>query len=356
MIPQKEIQMSMQIASIFLFSASMMISAGLQAAGPGTITYQGTVVTGEGTAPPNERYPMHFALWNDPTGGAMLWDETYILPGVPVADGAFSVELGQREPLPAELFANQPNLWLEVQIDLGKDGFDAGDVYSPRVVFSAAPYAFQSDNAGMLEGLAADDFVHVAGDEMTGPLSLVTENNGTAVEILNEDANTGHGVMSTTNAAAGRAFSGEASDTGDGPNYGGYFTAAGRMGYGVFGQSSGNDGYGVWGVVTGTGGYGGHFSASGATGRGLHAYAAGENATALEAFAEGEGASIGGSFETGGATGRAVQGGARPSIALTGTTGVRGTQSHYTIPTNSTKQPPTMGAKCTPPPSKMMGV
>jgi len=84
----------------------------------------------------------------------------------------------------------------------------------------------------------------------------------------------GYGVYGHTNSPSGKAVYGEASNSEDTYNFGGYFLAAGAKGRGVFGRGSGtgnvrnfggwfeaegNDGVGVYGTAwTGTGG---HFAA-----------------------------------------------------------------------------------------------
>ena len=131
----------------FIFFVSTLF-----AAGPGTITYQGTVTEPGGTTPPYGPYAMRFALWDVESGGTIAtnrkWQETHSSGNaVPLNNGCYSVELGSLTSFPANFFQENANLWLEVEVDLDGDGFEPSEVYSPRVPFTAAPYAFQSDRA-----------------------------------------------------------------------------------------------------------------------------------------------------------------------------------------------------------------
>jgi len=135
----------------------------LYSAGPGTITYQGTVTTSGGSTPPDGDYAMLFSLWNLQSGGSAatnrLWYETYAnANAVTVTKGAFSVELGSITTFPTQLFMNNPNLWLQVSVDLTGVTGSGLQIYSPRVTFTATPYAFHSDNAHTLDGFGRGAF------------------------------------------------------------------------------------------------------------------------------------------------------------------------------------------------------
>ena len=148
-----------------LLSVSLLvfIIVYLYPVGPGTITYQGTVITSGGSTPPDGNYAMLFSLWNLQSGGSSatnrLWYETYTdANAVTVTKGAFSVELGSITTFPTQLFMNNPNLWLQVSVDLTGVTGSVLQIYSPRVTFSATPYAFHSDNAHTLDGFGRGAF------------------------------------------------------------------------------------------------------------------------------------------------------------------------------------------------------
>ena len=141
----------------------------IQAAGPETISYQGRIKTSGGIIPPDGLYSMRFSLWNARNAVQLQhrkWEETY-LNSVPLIRGVFSVELGSQTPFPYGIFMINPNLWLEVQVDLDGDGFEATDVYLPRVPFEAVPYSFVSDAATTssyaLSAKSADDSEKLGG-------------------------------------------------------------------------------------------------------------------------------------------------------------------------------------------------
>ena len=130
------------LLAFFLFGFS------IYAAGPGTITYQGTVSDSVGAIPPDTNYAMRFTLFNALSAGTQKWQELHTGGNaVPVTKGCFSAELGSISSFPATLFQDNANLWLEVEVDLNANGFEGTEKYSPRVPFTAAPYAFQSDRA-----------------------------------------------------------------------------------------------------------------------------------------------------------------------------------------------------------------
>jgi hypothetical protein len=138
----------------------LCLSPIIQSAGPGTITYQGNIATQSGDPPGAGIYDMRFSLWGAVTDGNMHWQETREgANGVDVSEGVFGVNLGSITPFPDNLFAAQPNLWLEVEADLNGDGFTADEIYSPRVQFTATPYAFHSSNADKVDGMDASAFI-----------------------------------------------------------------------------------------------------------------------------------------------------------------------------------------------------
>lgn len=104
-----------------------------------TIAYQGRIAAADGSAPTSE-YLMRFTLHSSLAGGEALWSEQRT---VPVAAGFYSVELGATSSFPPGLFSNNPDLWLETALDADASStFEAGEVFTPRVKMTAAPYAF----------------------------------------------------------------------------------------------------------------------------------------------------------------------------------------------------------------------
>ncbi len=140
------------IRHITLIVLAWAVCALLTAAGPDTVTYQGRLNAPDGRPPQDGYYPMKFRLWIKASGGSpetdLAWEEDYPpASGVLVMNGLFMVRLGGRTPFPQDFFKTYRYLFLEIHADLGRDGFDDSDTYSPRVQFTATPWAFHSDFA-----------------------------------------------------------------------------------------------------------------------------------------------------------------------------------------------------------------
>jgi len=112
-------------------------------AGPNTITYQGSVLSDNGTPVLNGNYTMRFSIFTVATGGMNVWQETDA--NVAVTNGLFLTTLGDGTVF-GPLFANNNNLWLEIEIDLNHSGiFDGNEKYSPRSKLAGAAWAMDSD-------------------------------------------------------------------------------------------------------------------------------------------------------------------------------------------------------------------
>jgi len=164
------------VGMIFVFASATY-------AGPNTITYQGSVVNTNGTAVADGNYRMRFSLFTVASGGANVWQETDV--SVAVTNGLFITMLGDGTAFGA-LFANNNNLWLEIEIDLNHSGtFDANEKYTPRQKLAGAAWAINTDtldgvhaaslwrttgNAGLTSG------THFLGTTDNKPLDFRTSN------------------------------------------------------------------------------------------------------------------------------------------------------------------------------------
>ena len=83
-----------------------------QDAAPVTMTYQGTL-TDAGGVPVDGSRALIFRLFDARDGGAAVWTETH--PDVSIAEGDFSVVLGETTALPTDLDPTV-TLWLSVQV------------------------------------------------------------------------------------------------------------------------------------------------------------------------------------------------------------------------------------------------
>ena len=80
---------------------------------PEQINYQGYLTDSEGNPVPDGDVEMEFAIYDQLTYGAELWDEAQT---VPVLNGVYNVLLGQAKPLSPDIFRKYSELYLEVQI------------------------------------------------------------------------------------------------------------------------------------------------------------------------------------------------------------------------------------------------
>lgn len=144
--------------SVNLCVAVLVFVGAVAYGGPNVITYQGCVLKPDGTPASDGTYRMRFRIYDAVTAGTQRWEE--IDAGVPVTSGLFSATLGDGTPF-GSLFATYPNLWMEVAIDLDKNGsFAASEVYAPRQKMSGAAWAVEADT---LDGKHATDLGTIKG-------------------------------------------------------------------------------------------------------------------------------------------------------------------------------------------------
>lgn len=136
-----------------MLAGAILICCGAAAlaAGSGVITFQGQVRGVDGKPPADGSYTMMFSFYNVASGGDasnMLWTSTYAdVDMIAVKNGLINVHLGSLQPFPPNLFSDNPNLWLEIQIDMDNNGFGAGETYSPRMPLTVTAFAFHADTA-----------------------------------------------------------------------------------------------------------------------------------------------------------------------------------------------------------------
>jgi hypothetical protein len=102
------------------------------------INYQGQLSVNSTGEPFNGTATMVFEIWDDATSTEsvhLLWSESR---DVTVANGIYSLQLGEVMPLPTQAFAND-DLWLAVTIN--DESFDR------RRQLTSAPFALSADNA-----------------------------------------------------------------------------------------------------------------------------------------------------------------------------------------------------------------
>ncbi len=129
----------------FLTIATLLIATDINAATGinQQISFQGKVVNANGTNVTNGSYTFVFRLYDAASGGTQLWTDTETLT---VTDGIFQYNLGSdtvNAPLPGSVDFNTDNIYLGIN-------FNSDGEMTPRVHFTAAPYAFNAKKVGGL--------------------------------------------------------------------------------------------------------------------------------------------------------------------------------------------------------------
>jgi hypothetical protein len=121
------------------------------AAVPRLIKYSGEVRDARGEPLGSVSLRLTFAVYEAQLGGAALWAEAQVAQLD--EQGQYSVLLGatRADGLPVELFPAGKARWLGVQVE-GRDE-------DPRVLLVSVPYALKAEDAAMLGGRRASDFV-----------------------------------------------------------------------------------------------------------------------------------------------------------------------------------------------------
>ena len=117
---------------------------------PNLIRYGGTLRDTNGAPVSSSTVGVTFAIYNRQDGGAPIWMETQNV--TTDAGGNYSALLGSTSAtgLPGDLFSQQEQRWLGVQVQ--------GQAEQPRVLMVSVPYAFKAHEAETLGGKSASDF------------------------------------------------------------------------------------------------------------------------------------------------------------------------------------------------------
>lgn len=198
--------------AVFTVLYSLWVGAATTHAATGInkqINFQGKLVNANGTNVANGNYNMEFKLYDAASGGTTLWTETRLnnnSQGVAVTDGVFQVNLGSITSLPGSVDFNTDNIYLGINVgntngtctpfsNCSPDG-----EMTPRIRFTAAPYAF---NADALDGLSAGNFVQLAQGAQTdasttNPSIYINKTGGTADLVKLERSGTAEFVIDTS--------------------------------------------------------------------------------------------------------------------------------------------------------------
>ena len=113
---------------ISLMSISNIYSQGI----PQTINYQGVLKDAAGVVVPNGDYSLTFKLYDLPSGGSALWNETKTIN---VVGGIINTQLGSVTPITSATIVGAA--WLGITIGTGSE-------LTPRITLSSVPYSFMS--------------------------------------------------------------------------------------------------------------------------------------------------------------------------------------------------------------------
>jgi len=140
------------------------------AAVPDLIRYSGTLKDTQGAAlSSSTAVGVTFAIYKQQDGGAPVWQETQNV--TPDASGQYSMVLGSTTStgLPDDLFSQQEQRWLGVQVQ--------GQAEQARVLLVSVPYAFKAHEAETLGGLPASAFVKASPTDGSGSGSTGVDNS-----------------------------------------------------------------------------------------------------------------------------------------------------------------------------------
>ena len=160
---------------------------------PNLIRYSGTLKDAQGAASvAPTTVGVTFAIYKQQDGGAAVWQETQNV--TLDASGQYSVILGSTTSagLPDDLFSQQEQRWLGVQVQ--------GQAEQARVLLVSVPYAFKAHEAETLGGLPPSAFVKAPPTEASGSgaTGAVT---GTSVNALSTAGKIGGNAKSTGTSA-----------------------------------------------------------------------------------------------------------------------------------------------------------
>ena len=222
---------------------------------PNLIRYGGALKDAQGAALASSTVGVTFAIYGQQEGGAAVWMETQNV--TTDAAGNFSVLLGATTAtgLPGDLFSQQEQRWLGVQVQ--------GEPEQARVMMVSVPYALKAHEADTLGGRSVSDFVLAAGAGSTsggGSTSQSTPaagaSSGSTGSVGNNTA-TMDGPTNFTGSTTDQIVGVTQSGTGAGlvasaPTLGikGTATDPSATAYGVQGLATGTAGVGLIGTAS----------------------------------------------------------------------------------------------------------
>jgi len=176
--------------AVVLLLAGLLTGAAAQAQAPGTMVYQGRLLTAAGL-PVTAATSVTFRIYSVASGGTALWTETRSV--TPDANGVFTIELGTTTALTTSTFDGSVR-YLGIQVSGESE-------MTPRQVLSSTPYALRAAAAAApasVEGVVNNggniDIVPGAGLTVTGNDGANTITLGTTTGGMHPIA---YGVINT---------------------------------------------------------------------------------------------------------------------------------------------------------------
>ncbi|NTW13692.1 MAG: hypothetical protein HGA31_01535, partial [Candidatus Moranbacteria bacterium] len=169
----------LSMLGVFSYSRPAFSATGIN----NQINFQGKIVNTDGTNVTSGNYNMIFRAYTASSGGSAVWTETWNsgTAQVSVTDGVFQVALGTHTSLPGSIDFNTDNIYLTVE-------FNGNGEMSPRIRFTAVPYAF---NAEKVSGLTVTD--------TTGTLTIA---NGKTISFADAFTTSGAFPLTLTTTAS----------------------------------------------------------------------------------------------------------------------------------------------------------
>lgn len=189
----KRVFLVLAVLSTLAFLLTTLRPAPTSAAINPMINFQGKLTNPDGTNVTDTNYSIVFSIYSVSSGGSAIWTETQ--PTVASVSGIFQVNLGSVSALPGSVDFNSNPLYLGIKV-----GADAE--MTPRILLTAAPYAF---NADRLDGLDSTGLVQLAQGlqtdaSTTNPSIAINKTGGTASILQLQRA--GSDVLNINNSGA----------------------------------------------------------------------------------------------------------------------------------------------------------
>jgi len=179
-------------ARMLLVALAAMLATGALAEVPQVVNYQGRITNPDGTAVTDGSYQIGFAIYDQASGGSILWNCPPQV--VSVENGLFTYQLGSVSLLPNDLFAIDTVRWIGIYV--------SGEQITPRAKLTSVAYAYHSLRADTAATIDLP-FVIEAGDDFNPLVRVRNVGDGGAIR-----------AQSTSGHLAGN-FIGDVDVTGD---------------------------------------------------------------------------------------------------------------------------------------------